>query len=202
MQRRMALDVDETLFNSVSKHVRILTEIGKRFGWKNLPTYEEVLSAGGTHKAYGHYPHYMEVNEMMRNAEWFNRDLEVIDEALNAMFYADAMVSFYLTTRPDSLTAVTYEELIKHGFPDREVICRPGSVPLEKTTEWKLSVLEDRAKNEQARMVMVDDSVSLHEAIKKRKTQRVGTLLYAGPMTPRGNGEVAWPEVLKKVHVA
>ncbi len=202
MRRRMALDVDETLFNSVSKHVEILTTAGRKFGWKNLPTYEDVLRAGGTHKAYGHFPGYWEVNELMRNAEWFNRDLEIIESALDALVYAGAMVAVYLTTRPESLSTVTHQELVKHGFPDRPVICRPDSVPLEKTTEWKLAVLEDLSRSQQARMVMIDDSVSLHDAIKKRRHSGVGTLLYAGPMTPRGNGEVEWPEIPKRVHVA
>jgi phosphoglycolate phosphatase-like HAD superfamily hydrolase len=194
-EKALVLDIDETLFNSVKKHVDILNRIGERFGCKNLPTYQEVLAAGGTHNAYAHFSWYRDMNERMRNASWFNKNLEVIEEALEAMTYVGAMVAFYLTTRPARLANVTYDELVRNGFPDREVICRPPQIPLEHTTPWKLDVLEKYIQGKPKQAIMVDDSHSLHKAIKQRKNPQLATLLYAGPMTPRGNGEVTWPQI-------
>lgn len=198
-EKTVVLDIDETLFNSVEKHVRILNRIGDQFGCQNLPTYQEVLAAGGTHNAYDHFSWYRNMNERMRDADWFNKGLEVIEEALEAMTYVDAMVAFYLTTRPARLANTTYDELIRHGFPDREVICRPPEIPLELTTPWKLAVLENHVQGKPKQAIMIDDSHSLHEAIKKRNNPQVATLLYAGPMTPRGNGEVTWQQIPSRV---
>ena len=66
MKRIIAQDVDECLFNSVKKHVRILNDRYGRMGLQ-VPTYEQVLSAGGTHGAYKDYPDYWKINEFMRD---------------------------------------------------------------------------------------------------------------------------------------
>jgi phosphoglycolate phosphatase-like HAD superfamily hydrolase len=201
-EKAIVLDIDETLFNSVEKHVRILNRIGERFGCKNLPNYQEVLAVGGTNNAYDHFSWYRDMNARMRDADWFNKGLEVIEEALEAMTYLESMVAFYLTARPARLANTTYDELVKNGFPDREVICRPDHVPLEHTTPWKLAVLENHIQGTDTQAVMVDDSHSLHSAIKKRNNPQVATLLYAGPITPRGNGEVTWKQIPTKIGVA
>ena len=198
----LSLDVDETIFNSVYKHWQWLTAEGKRRGWGKLPSYEDVLRAGGTHKAYGHFSGYWELNEQMRNSVDFNRDLKEISGAKKAIGLLQAIVGLYLTTRPESLAMVTKEELDKKGFPDRQVIARPEHVPLEKTTNWKLSVLQQLVQEWQAKLIMVDDSVSMHQAIRSLGEPLVATILFAGPMTPKGNGELGWnkiPSIVKNM---
>lgn len=198
----LSLDVDETIFNSVYKHWQWLTAEGKRRGWKKLPSYKDVLHAGGTHKAYGHFDGYWELNEEMRNSPDFNRNLQEIPGAKKAIRFLQAMVGLYLTTRPESLAYITKEELDRKGFPDRQVIARPEHVPLENTSEWKLAILQQLSQEWQAKMIMIDDSMSMHNAIHALGEPLVATILFAGPMTPKGNGELSWdkiPNVVKKM---
>lgn len=201
-EKRVVLDVDETLLNSIRKHVTVLNLLGPALGWKNLPTYEQVLEAGGTHKAYSHYPHYWEVNDHMTKAHWFNEGLDMIEGALDAVTLLEANIVLYLTTRPKKVEKLTRKQLLQLGFPDREVIARPSSVPIQKTSEWKLAELKKISGRRGEPVVMVDDSISLHHLIKQSKQKNVKTVLYAGPITPRGNGEVTWPEVPDAVQKA
>jgi hypothetical protein len=200
--KQVALDIDETLLNSVEKHVRVLNLVGQALGWKNLPTYDQVIALGGTHKAYGDYPGYRELNKQMMKGRWFNDSLQIIEGALEAMGFLEAQIAIYLTTRPKQLAKFTREQLKKLGFPDRDVIARPSSVKVENTSQWKMDVLKDLSGKHNAPVVMIDDSISLHHVIKDSNHPGVKTVLYAGPMTPRGNGEVTWPEVPDAVQKA
>jgi len=195
----VVLDVDETLVLSVKRHYEVLTTLGKSLGWKNLPTFEQVLQMGGTHHAYGHYPRYAEINAEICAAEWFNRGLEVIPAAREAMDAIGSQVFFYLTTRPASMTRLTYEELLQAGFPDRPVIARPSSVPLKKTAEWKFSVLADQAQKLRNPLELIDDSVTTHLEIVRRRDRSVGTQLYAGAITPPHPTAVNWQEIVQRL---
>ncbi|MDH5532826.1 MAG: hypothetical protein OEX81_00165 [Candidatus Pacebacteria bacterium] len=192
----IAQDIDECLFNSVKKHYQELTKIGKKLGWTNLPTYEEVCLLGGTHGAYGKQTGYWEINEEMRNSSEFNQGLEPIEGSLEALTLLQSMLGIYLTTRPENLTLITEEELDEAGFPKREVVCRPKSIPLEHTTEWKLDVLRYLAQEKTA--TMIDDSMSLHNAILKANDPRIETVLFQGPMTPKGKGKT-WKKIREEL---
>lgn len=202
ISKKVLLDVDETLVNSVKKHVLFLNHMGPLLGWKNLPSYDEVLVAGGTHKAYGHFPHYWELNDQMVKAHWFNEGLEMIEGALDAVTLLQATVVAYLTTRPENMTELTHQQLVALGFPNREVIARPPSIPMKDTSVWKFAELKNISGLKGDAVVMVDDSASLHHLIKEKQHPDIKSVLYAGPMTPRGNGEVTWPEVPEAVEKA
>ncbi len=194
---KLVLDVDETLIDSTERHHRFLEQTGKLLGWEDMPNYEQFLELGGSHGAFGKYPGYLELNAHMCSAEWFNKDLVPIQAAQKAVSSLEEFVAFYLTTRPESISRLTAEELQRNGFPQREVICRPPKIPVEDTSQWKLSVLQKKARELNQRLIMIDDSVSMHHAIIDANDPLVGTLLYAGLRTPRGNGAVDWDQVLE-----
>jgi len=191
----IASDVDEVLVNSAKKHHRILIEEGKKRDWSNVPSYEEMLALGGTHQAFAQYPGYWELNEAMRNNPDFNRGLELIPGALEVSNFLGSILFIYLTTREEHLARVTHEELVNNGFPDVPVICRPKGIPLKDTSSWKLDVLRGVAEATGKKVNMIDDSISLHGVIKAAEDPRLGTILFAGPITPRGNGEKTWPQI-------
>ncbi|MCD8484985.1 hypothetical protein LRY65_01435 [Candidatus Woesebacteria bacterium] len=194
-ETQIVLDIDETLVDSTKRHHSKLSRAGRLLGWTDMPNLEDFLRLGGSHGAFGQYPGYFDLNARMCAAEWFNRNMEVLPEALEVVTAADAMVAFYLTTRPDVIAALTAEELEKHGYPQREVICRPADIPVEDTTPWKLSVLKKKASELGKPLLMIDDSVPLHQAILEEKDPNIYTILYAGVRTPRGNGEKTWGEI-------
>lgn len=172
----LILDIDECIFNSVDKHYDWLIEKGKELGWEDMPTRDEFYEAGGTHKAFGHYPGYWEINAEMIASIDFNSGLEAIDGSVEAINALSNQFLFYLTARPDTLKELTEKELEAAGFPERPVICRPEDVPLEDTSEWKYRVLletaleqlkQDEASKTNSRFVfMLDDSVGLNKLIK------------------------------------
>lgn len=195
---KIAQDVDECIFNSVKKHNIELNALYQGEGIAELPTYAEVCDAGGTHGAYANYPNYWEINEEMRNAEWFNRGQELIPGARSALNLLEGMLAIYLTTRPETLTEVTREELLENGLPDREVVCRPLAIPLKHTSEWKLDVLRSLVK-QGGKAIMIDDSKSMNTTIKENGDPQIESILFAGPMTAKGNGEQNWKQIVRKL---
>lgn len=177
-------DIDETLLNSVAKHHQELTKLGQQKNeTRPLPTYEELLAAGGTHKAYQQFEWYPEANEQMRNSPEFNKGLERIDGSLPAMLLLAPILLKYLTTRPEHLAELSSQELVRSGFAKRPVVARPNHIPLAETNDWKISVLEEDAKIHDKKIVMIDDSPSLHRAILSLGNPLITALLFQGPIT-------------------
>jgi hypothetical protein len=204
----IAQDIDECLFNSVKRHHARLTIIGEQLGWTNLPTYEQVCALGGTHGAYGEQPGYWEINRVMTESDSFNAGLEVIEGSLETLQLLAPMMGAYLTTRSEKVQKRSKYEISDHGFPletggpkSREIklICRPENIPVSQTTEWKTWMLSQLAMEFQAQMLMIDDSANLHAHLNRAKKNgsrgQLDTVLYAGPMTPKGNGEKTWEEI-------
>lgn len=195
-------DVDECLVNSVEQHVVKTPLIAKAMGldWpeNELPTYAEVCGLGGTHKAYDKFPEYRAINELLRTSAHFNTHLNEIPGAKDALLALQEMemFGFYLTTRPESMAHVTLEQLVSLGFPKAEVIARPDSVPLEKTSEWKLQVLKERQRGIKSPKLMIDDSLGMRTAIVDAKHGFIKGILHDGPITPKGNGEMNWTEIM------
>lgn len=198
-------DVDECLFNSVDKHVKVLTKHGQQQGWQNLPSRQQVYALGGTHAAYGHYPGYQEKNAAMIADPDFNRGLETISGATQAMNCLAANVLIYLTARPEKLAELTREELLTAGFPDREVIARPATVSVENVTAWKVDVLQQLASQyvsllrRHSSLVMIDDSAGLHEVLIRLRDPRIESLLFKGPITPHRPAALTWAEIVKRI---
>lgn len=94
------------------------------------------------------------------------------------------------------LAQVTLEQLVTLGFPKGEVIARPDSVPLEKTSEWKLQVLKERQQGIKSPKLMIDDSLGMRTVIVDEKHGFIKGILYDGPITPKGDGEMNWGEIM------
>jgi len=197
--RLIAQDVDECIFNSVDKHYAIYKAMTERKEHIIVPPLEEVIRLGGTHAFFGQFDWYKKINYKNRNDEQFNRSQERITGSLEALQLMDSMLAVYLTTRPESLLRVTKEELDKNGYPDKQVICRPKEVDFINTTEWKTWMLSQLAREFQAQMIMIDDSLNLHNHLNRAKLNGskglLDTVLFAGPMTPKGNGEMTWEQI-------
>lgn len=189
-------DVDQVIFDCVRRHYEWLTEHGQQNGWKDLPSFEDVLQKGGTHGSYGHYEGYWEKNTEMLADPDFNTDLEPIDRALEALELLQSSLALYLTTRPEDIQDLTQAELKKYGFPEKPVLARPIDIPLADTTPWKMSVLIEMAKEVDAIIIMIDDSLSLHQALNELNHPQIKSILFDGTITPKGNGEQHWPEII------
>ncbi|NCN87435.1 MAG: hypothetical protein GW941_00915 [Candidatus Pacebacteria bacterium] len=198
-EKLIAQDVDECIFNSLDKHYAMYKAVAEERNNILVPSLEEVIRLGGTHVYFGQFDWYEEMNRQNRNDEGFNRNQESIPGSLEALTFLDSQLAVYLTTRPESLKLVTKEELDKKGYPDKRVICRPPEVDFRRTTEWKTWMLAQLAKEFQTQMLMIDDSVHLHSHLNRAKLNGskglLDTILFAGPMTPRGNGELSWEQI-------
>lgn len=194
-------DCDECLVNSVQRHWEMLSLVGpKFFGWssQDLPTYEQICERGGTHKAYAHFGEsYTFLNEQMRFNPNFNARLPEIHGAKEALRKLAPGLLAYLTTRPKSLEKMTKKELSRARFPQREVIARPEHIPLEQTSAWKLEELERLVKKHKKTMVMVDDSLSMHNAIVAASHPMIHSILFKGPITPKHERALDWNQIVE-----
>lgn len=172
--------------------------MGLNWPKEELPSYEQVCLLGGTHKAYGEFSEYWAINEFLRTNAHFNTHLDEIPGAKEALLILQELEMFggvYLTTRPISMAQSTLEQLVTLGFPRGEIIARPDSVPLEKTSEWKVQVLKERVEENGRPNLMIDDSLSMRNAIVDARHKFIKGVLHDGPITPKGNGEMNWVEI-------
>ena len=191
-------DVDDILFKSAEKHDEYLRFLAEFFGWDNIPKSSVFFSKGGSHAAYGHIKSYWRLNERMVASPEFNKDLDLVDGSVEALNMLASNLLLYLTTRPESLKNQTQQELEKACFPTREVIARPEKINILNTTPWKLGVLKELAQeNQGSKIVMIDDSLSLHNAIKNLSNPRIETVLFAGSITPDHPDAKDWSEILE-----
>jgi len=194
-------DVDECLVNSVIEHTRWTPIVAKAMGldWpdEEIPDYETVCAKGGTHAAFGHLPRYHDINKKLRENVAFNTELPPIEGAKEALLELFNLGLFgkYLTTRPSFMAKPTADWLASMGLPNIEVIARPDEVPLEQTTQWKLGVLVEEHERTGIPIVMIDDSKSMRDAIHKLDHPHIVGVVYDGPMTPKGNGEMKWRDI-------
>jgi len=203
------LDLDEMVFNTVAKHVRIL-RLAARMSHaeeNRLPTLDDTLKSGGT-KAFktAGWKNYDQVNEVMRNSPHFNHHIPLIDENTPAILAQAAKAGFptimYLTTRPQSVEPVTQTDLARLNLPDVPVLARPDHIDLSQTTEWKLKTLITVADRIPGTVVMVDDSISLIRAISEKSHPKLRSLLFQGPITPTEHAETSttWPTFIQSLH--
>lgn len=189
-------DVDEVEVDSIEKHVKWLTDIGKKYGWINLPTLQEVMMMGGTHAAYSDYPGYWDVNRQMRDDPIFNSDLPVNTETLRYYRSHEAELMAHLTTRSAHLANHTRHELIRAGYPDRPVLGRPDYADIKFTARWKHDMLRTLAVNAVTPIVLIDDSASTVDYVNEQPTHReIIALLFAGPITPKRADALTWPQL-------
>lgn len=192
-------DIDETLVNSVVRHVEWLTKEGVKRGWKNIPTLSQVLALGGTRNAFKHIPEYDQLNLEMRTDPVFNTDLQPIEGVIDAIPLLSTMLAAYLTTRPMSLQHISKSELLKLGFPDKPVICRPDVVDLCHTEEWKLWTLMQLVELTGKKAIMIDDNPKMHRTIVAAKHPHIVSIPFAGPITPKNIGARSWREIVRQL---
>lgn len=200
MKCRLVSDIDETLLNSAIKHAGETKRLGVLLGFPQFSeinlTPEEIVGLGGAKNVFGELEGYLEVNRFLMNDPEFNRGLEPIDGAVEALNFFESSLAFYLTTRPKHLTTLTAQELENAGFPDRPVIARPDSVPVEQTAKWKLWTLTEIARNE-GRTLMIDDSQNLKNTLDRKNLSNVHGILYKGPITENVPNALTWEQITK-----
>ncbi len=192
-------DIDETLVNSVTRHVEWLTREGLKRGWSPIPTLPQVLALGGTRNAYKHVPEYDQLNLEMRTNPEFNMGLQPIDGVIDAIPMLSNLLVAYLTTRPMSLQHISQSELCKLGFPKKPVICRPEVVDLRHTEEWKLWTLMQLVELTGKKAIMIDDNPKMHSTIVAANHPKIVSIPFAGPITPKNIGAQSWKDIMKKL---
>ena len=188
-------DVDEILFDAATKHANQLYQYALDHDWDFPVPPKRFFELGGSHASYGNIDEYWDLNEFMINDPEFNSNLELIPGAVDALNFLAPHLLFYLTTRPESLTRLTEEEIEKNGFPKREVIARPKAISIKNTTEWKLDILTQIAKEKC--LVMIDDSYSLREAILKANDPNIYSILFKGLITPEHPFSMDWKQIIE-----
>jgi hypothetical protein len=89
-----------------------------------------------------------------------------------------------LTTRPFDVTGITEIDLQAKGFSFAPLVTRPSEVSKEATTQWKLSVLNELAKDYMGVLIMIDDAIPIAKAIRERIKESddlIVAVLFNGP---------------------
>jgi hypothetical protein len=200
-------DIDETINNSVRKHEDIYKRYFKRLqrilhkkaeneyeervqrdygylrGLEN-PTYEEIILAGGTHKAYKDFGEaYKKINNQVVMNHNFHQNLDLVEpdvawqiRQINQEF---SLVGV-LTSRPQLVREVTRQQLLKDVGLDLPVIMRSEETVLEQAADWKIFILNVLATISGKKIVMLDDQRGLIELIEKQNNPRVKGILMRG----------------------
>jgi hypothetical protein len=198
----LVFDIDECLVNSVEKHYRLLKQWARENGHAEVESlsYDEFCAGGGTKHFENIWPDYNAYCESNRKDANFNRGLVEVPGSRNAQRLLDSEAHAYLTTRPEEMIDLTYEELVLIlNFLDLKIIARPSDVPITQTTEWKLSKLQEMVENTGTPKIMLDDQVSMHDAVKSAHNPWIESILIKGDRTPEGHGALRWQEVPSEV---
>jgi len=157
----IVLDIDETLSDTITYLVSGLQE---RFG------NPENLSVQGIIDKYRYtwdVPYWQsdEASNWVISTFSSNKvveDLVPIEGALTFVNKIKEIIPIvgYVTARPECVLEGTKKWLVKHGFPDAPVICRPASVPGIKLNEWKAEVLMGLSPNVKG---IIDDNMGIIE---------------------------------------
>src|SRR5436190_18155166 len=115
----VVLDIDETLLNPLDLYRRkINAEV------KGGITVEDIVFAGGLDALFEFHPRRVEmmaIVERLRADVGFNSDIPVLDNSVHGvkrlLSLPNIFLGAYLTTRPESVKAVTEADLHIKGFP-------------------------------------------------------------------------------------
>lgn len=200
----LVLDVDETLGNGFEKFFQtVIRLIRPKHPKLIMPTYEQSLMARDIKSAFpSELAGEIEVIlEKLRNHPASVRNLQLMHPELPQILLAAKNYGYptamYLTTMPESLTEIRSKELKKNNFLVAPVIARPPMITREKTVEWKTGILLKFAEKSPHGIIMVDDSLALHQAIKELDHQNLHSILVPGPMTPPEAKPIAWNNFLE-----
>jgi hypothetical protein len=188
-------DIDETVVDTVGRHVGFVTRGAQLAGFKGaLPTLEEIKAAGGTAdyaRVFGMSgDEWEEIMKLVRERRFVNEKAALYHpNTVQTLLNCGELLGF-VTAKPgtDRTLAATQRDLTQRlGFPERPVILRPTSVPLSQTSEWKIDTLAAIKGTSPKGIVLVDDSLSTARAIaahnhKAGKTDLM-QIVYKGPLT-------------------
>ncbi len=188
-------DIDETVVDTVGRHVGFVTRAAQLAGFKGtLPTLDEIKAAGGTAeyaRIFGMTAgEWEEIMIRVRERRFVNEKADLYhQDTVQTLLNGGELLGF-LTAKPgtDRTLAATQRDLIHRlGFPDRPVILRPNSVPLSQTSEWKIETLAAIKGTTPKGIVLVDDSLSTAKAIiehnRKAGAVDIMQIVYKGPLT-------------------
>lgn len=188
-------DIDETVVDTVSRHVGFVTRGAKLAGFQGtLPTPEEIKAAGGTAdyaRVFGMTADdWEEIMKRVRERRFVNEKADLYHpETVQTLLNGGELLGF-VTAKPgtERTLAATQKDLTQRlGFPERPVILRPNSVPLSQTSEWKIETLAAIKGTSPKGIVLVDDSLSTARAIAEHNRQAgavdIMQILYKGPLT-------------------
>lgn len=188
-------DIDETIVDTVGRHVGFVTRAAQLAGFKGaLPTLEEIKAAGGTAdyaRVFGMTPdEWEEVMIRVRERRFVNEKADLYhQDTVQTLMNGGELLGF-LTAKPgtDRTLAATQKDLIHRlGFPEKPVILRPNSVPLSQTSDWKIEMLAAIKGTSPKGIVLVDDSLSTARVIAGHNQQAgnigIMQIVYKGPLT-------------------
>lgn len=213
----LVLDVDETLVLSVRKWTEQMNALFyTRLKLLQEPlSFEEVCARGGTYGSFGSHPDipqplFERATQRRLGSKRFNTHLPIVEDNIQAVLaeleQAGMIVGMYLTARPDSVTEVTRQEMLRLGFPAAPVLARPKHISEPKIAQWKHEQLSRVAQASTTPVVMVDDSVKMADHIIAQRAlnpndstaQRIHPLVYRGVRTGYTNGHTvaeSWQEM-------
>lgn len=161
--RGLALDVDDTLSNTVTPYFDLLRE---NFGNpENLTTQEIVAKYGhGSRVPYWKTEEIRIWKRTIFDDPKFYDTLELHENSNHIVEKINSIIpiSCYITARPTFVIEATKAWLKKHGFPEREVIARPPEY--EDGNKWKAEELVKLYPNI---VGIVDDDPRLISALPK-----------------------------------
>jgi hypothetical protein len=140
----LALDIDETLS---STNVHWFRSMINRFG------NPEGLSAEKIAEKYRYaqrvpYWQTKEAEEWMeekRHSNEMQMELPLIENANHTVEKINKIIPIvaYITIRPHTVEEGTKHWLLKHNFPEAQVIFRPKEVPFSEGNKWKAKILQE-----------------------------------------------------------
>jgi len=188
-------DIDETVVDTVGRHVGFITKAAQLAGFKGaLPSVEEIKAAGGTADyacVFGMTPEGWEkIMQRVRERRFVNEKADLYHPKTRETLMNGGELLGFVTAKPgtDRTLAATQRDLTERlGFPERPVILRPNSVPLSQTSEWKIETLSAIKGMTPKGIVLVDDSLSTARAIAEHNTREgkidLIQVVYKGPLT-------------------
>lgn len=195
----LAVDIDETLSNTVSYYVE---QLQKKFGNPENLSVEEIVKK---YKFAQNVPYWqteeaLGLIDKMRQDDTIQEHLYLIENSNKTLQEINKIIPIvvYLTARPEKISNGTEKFLKKHNFPEAKVIYRPESIPHQEGVTWKARTLEELYPGV---IGIIDDNLNF---IKKISDEYKGVIfLYNKEYNEERNLNVipckTWQDVLENV---
>jgi len=142
-ERRLAVDIDDTLANTTAKYFDVLSQqfpppedltpldVKKQFGLDGQILY------------WGKIPAAMELAHSYVNDNGFHSDLAVVPGAVEALqtLHQSGELACYLTARVEPMRQIT-DFWLKGVFPDLPLVLKDPSIDFSNGSAWKVAALE------------------------------------------------------------